>query len=655
MQQQAGTAQIRITIPNGGAAASSSHRGRQFVGADVAGANIGVAAHGSTSIVTTAFDLSAGSTLCTTSGGVRACTLSIAAPIGNDDFFVQTFDAAPVGGAIPSSAHLLGQASLPNITVAGSGTPAPVSITVLGQVNSITAVASGQITFPGDGAAHTTTLIVSGYDFGNIPISGTYSNPITVTVAETGGTGHTQLTLNGSPSGTSATLASSADTLGLSYDGGGSAGYYATVSLSASGATTHTFNVVPMYVSSTSPYYTAANGLQFTASGQTAQLTISEAVGNSNYTVTTSTAGGCGSAATASPVTGSGSSARVAVTSGASPASGCPLGITDAVGAVSLLHYSTTLTSGGVTIGGITEYTIPGSNLRLTGIVAGTDGNIYTVETIGNPAGTNHIDQISTSGVLTNQFTIPTANANPNHLAVAADGTIWFAEGGSIKIGKMALPGGTFTEYQEPSFPSGLPQAISIGTDGYIYYLDRGTNSVYQMTPQGNTLSTMAFTGGSAPQPYAIATGSDGNLYVTDSANDQIVVINPCCNPSYEPLASTGTDIANIIGAPNGQMWFTEPNVNKIGNVATGIGTPVDYATGSTDQPAGLTVGPDGNIWICAPGSNEILKFDVSSLSVTQRYLIPTASASPYGITTGPDGRIWFTEFSTNKVGVLTP
>ncbi len=36
-------------------------------------------------------------------------------------------------------------------------------------------------------------------------------------------------------------------------------------------------------------------------------------------------------------------------------------------------------------------------------------------------------------------------------------------------------------------------------------------------------------------------------------------------------------------------------------------------------------------------------------------YPLPTAAATPAGITTGPDGNLWFTESAANKIGTITP
>ena len=70
-------------------------------------------------------------------------------------------------------------------------------------------------------------------------------------------------------------------------------------------------------------------------------------------------------------------------------------------------------------------------------------------------------------------------------------------------------------------------------------------------------------------------------------------------------------------------------------------------------QPAGITSGPDGNIWFTQFSGGRIGR--VNPAGKIDEYQIPTERAGPFDITTGPDGNLWFTEFSANKIGRITP
>src|SRR5262249_39827406 len=60
--------------------------------------------------------------------------------------------------------------------------------------------------------------------------------------------------------------------------------------------------------------------------------------------------------------------------------------------------------------------------------------------------------------------------------------------------------------------------------------------------------------------------------------------------------------------------------------------------------PAGITVGPDGNLWFTESAApvNKIGR--VSTSGVFAEFPVPTPHSGPLGITAGPDGNLWFTE-----------
>ena len=59
--------------------------------------------------------------------------------------------------------------------------------------------------------------------------------------------------------------------------------------------------------------------------------------------------------------------------------------------------------------------------------------------------------------------------------------------------------------------------------------------------------------------------------------------------------------------------------------------------------------GPDGNLWFTEFDNNKIGR--ITTAGVITEFLIPTADCGAYGITPGPDGHLWFTEFKKAKLG----
>ncbi len=95
---------------------------------------------------------------------------------------------------------------------------------------------------------------------------------------------------------------------------------------------------------------------------------------------------------------------------------------------------------------------------------------------------------------------------------------------------------------------------------------------------------------------------------------------------------------------PDGNLWFTEAQGNRVGKVTPeGVITEFPIPTPGS-FPGGITAGPDGNLWFCANGSNRIVR--VTPAGAFTEFPIPNAfpSGGPSSITAGPDGALWFSE-----------
>ncbi len=113
-----------------------------------------------------------------------------------------------------------------------------------------------------------------------------------------------------------------------------------------------------------------------------------------------------------------------------------------------------------------------------------------------------------------------------------------------------------------------------------------------------------------------------------------------------------------ITAGPDGNVWFTELDGNRIGRITT-TGSFTEFKIPSTCGypdgcgPIGITSGPDGNLWFTAFDGNSIWRLTPSG-SFTGAFHTPTKTSRPYSITVGPDGNLWFTEYIGNKIGRLS-
>ena len=108
-----------------------------------------------------------------------------------------------------------------------------------------------------------------------------------------------------------------------------------------------------------------------------------------------------------------------------------------------------------------------------------------------------------------------------------------------------------------------------------------------------------------------------------------------------------------ITSGPDGNVWFCEYGVNKIGRV-TPAGEITEFSV--SVPPIGIASGPDGNLWYAAAD----LDFGFQGSAIGR--MSPTGVTTEFpgagtacGIVAGPDGNLWFTDCVSNAIGRITP
>ena len=69
-------------------------------------------------------------------------------------------------------------------------------------------------------------------------------------------------------------------------------------------------------------------------------------------------------------------------------------------------------------------------------------------------------------------------------------------------------------------------------------------------------------------------------------------------------------------------------------------------------EPLDIAAGPDGAMWFTEFDADKIGR--ISPSGVVTEFRVPTAGAGPYQIAAGPDHSMWFTEYNSTKIGEVT-
>lgn len=280
---------------------------------------------------------------------------------------------------------------------------------------------------------------------------------------------------------------------------------------------------------------------------------------------------------------------------------------------------------------------VPGSSLY--GLARGADDSIWFADAFGR------IGRIGADGSFV-QHELD-AGHRPTAVAVGADGSAWFTDPGTDTIGHIALNGDRVL-YTIPSPPSG-PQDIVLGPDGNYWFTEYDAASLGRITPQGvirrfpvdvDTAAAVRPRAASVPsQPLNLAVGPDGNLWFTDGNLNQIGRMTTGGEVVVFPIPTQDSFPSGIAAGWDGNLYFTEAGAGRVARITTDgviteLGTP---EPGSF--PEDITLGPDGAMWFTDPGYQQIGR--IARDGRITRFALPDDIAGPTGIVGRSDGRLY--------------
>ena len=222
---------------------------------------------------------------------------------------------------------------------------------------------------------------------------------------------------------------------------------------------------------------------------------------------------------------------------------------------------------------------------------------------------TEPVDLAHQTGVLDNQR----YDAKPRGIAVAADGTPWFAEAEDglpgYRIGSVV--GSSYVEYFPPCVPgaycSGVDHGsdgvsdVAVAQDGTVWYTNQLKHTIGHLIPGGTVseypLSAMR-AGLGAGAPRAIRTARDGSLWVAvyggigAPAANAIVKIVPG-DPPTATVYPLGAKVGpwNVAPDQQGNVWFigNASNPAVIGRLAAVLpAAPAPGAPGAPPATGGI-------------------------------------------------------------------
>ncbi len=217
----------------------------------------------------------------------------------------------------------------------------------------------------------------------------------------------------------------------------------------------------------------------------------------------------------------------------------------------------------------------------------------------------------------------------PRCVAAAPDGTLWVLDL-TGRIQHCTPDGAYLGEIRMPDVTLGRPQGMDVDEHGCIYVADTHYNQILKFAPSGKILlrfGTQGLAPGKFFWPCAIAVAADGTIYtaeyggVTEEGyHDRIQK----WSPAGEPLAHWGR-----FGEEEGQFM----------------------------RPAGLDLGPDGNLYVADSANHRIQVFTPQGALLRGWGLQGKGVGElyyPYDIAVDAAGRVYVVEYGASRVQVFS-
>lgn len=187
------------------------------------------------------------------------------------------------------------------------------------------------------------------------------------------------------------------------------------------------------------------------------------------------------------------------------------------------------------------------------------------------------------------------------------------------------------------------PKNVAVDGQGNLWVADTGNSRVQKFSPDGRPQAMIGREGegaGEFKQPWGLAFDAQGNLWVADTWNHRLQKFSPDGKFLLQVgKFGQGQDAANaqelllygpraVVVAPDGSLWVADTGNRRvlhlnadgqiIGLIGSGSATGSGRGPGQLNEPVGLSVDTQGNLWVADTWNRRIQQFDATGRYLTE-------------------------------------
>jgi virginiamycin B lyase len=225
----------------------------------------------------------------------------------------------------------------------------------------------------------------------------------------------------------------------------------------------------------------------------------------------------------------------------------------------------------------------------------------------------------------------------PIGLGVDANGVAWITDPAKVAITRDTAAG------DAQSFPLGTPVArlarLAVAPDGSVWFAESTAFSFTRL--KDGKLERHEFKslrGG----PYGVAVAADGTVYGTLQSGNQLLRISPSGEMSEFDLPTPSAAPTDVTVDKQGHVWVVEFGANKIARFADGKFTEYPLPKNKA-APSGIAVASDGSVWFGVLRGAALGRIRDGQMTFMQ---LPRENARPYSVAADASGNVWYADIS---------
>lgn len=279
-------------------------------------------------------------------------------------------------------------------------------------------------------------------------------------------------------------------------------------------------------------------------------------------------------------------------------------------------------------------------------VCAGPDGNVWFMF-----KGTVSIGMIRPDGKVS-AFALPWTDLPVLPALVGCafgpDGRLYFADQNNKKVLTFDPTSRGFTRISMPAPNTGIAGLV-FGADGNAWIMVPGSNAIQRMTQGGVFLPVIQLASGR--YPHGPSSCPDGNVWFAEFNANRVAKADMLGHVTEVLLPKSSSKPFSTACGPDG-VYFTE-QAGRLGRVHyTSLAITEWKLPTSKGQPAGIAVSPNGNAYFAESSVGKIGIMPVGGGTISE-HVISASGFSPDKVTLGSDGRAWFSLQQLAKIAAV--